>query len=45
VLLEFAYVYMNGPPESDKKTTGHDPIIHNQSHNGAGNDMTFHNAI
>ena len=45
VLLEFAYVYMNGPPEGDKKPTGHDPSIHNQGHSGAGNDMTFHNAI
>ena len=45
VLLEFAYVYMNGPPESDEKPAGHDPSIHNQGHNGAGNDMTFQNAI
>jgi hypothetical protein len=45
VLLELAYVYMNGPPESDKKPAGHDPGIHNQGHNEAGNDMTFHNAI
>jgi hypothetical protein len=45
VLLEFAYVYMNGPPENDKKAAGHDPSIHNQGHNGAGNDMTFQNAI
>jgi len=45
VLLEFAYVYMNGPPESDEKPAGHDPSIHNQGHNGAGNDMTFDNAI
>jgi hypothetical protein len=45
VLFEFAYVYMNGPPESDKKPAGHDTSIHNQGHNGTGNDMTFHNAI
>ena len=45
VLLEFAYVYMNGAPERDKNLAGHDPSIHSQGHNGAGNDMTFHNAI
>jgi len=45
VLLEFAYVYMNGPPERDKIPAGHDPSIHRQGHNGAGNDITFHNAI
>ena len=45
VLLEFAHVYINGPPESDKIPAGHDPGIHNQVHDGAGNGMTFHNVI
>jgi hypothetical protein len=45
VLLEFAYVYMNGPAESDRKPAGHDVGIHNQGHSGAENDMTFRNAI
>jgi hypothetical protein len=45
VLLEFAHVYINGSPESDKIPAEHDPGIHNRVHNEAGNDTTFHNVI
>lgn len=45
VLVELAYVYMNGSPDMDSKANGRDPSIHNQSPNGTQNSLTFHTTI